>query len=199
MIIKGEREIKRGNNISRRVFNQKFDLPSGAEVDKITSDYKLDGKLIVSIPQIQKEQPGQPKVETTSSSSHEKKVLDDGTVVEMSSSSTRKTSSSNQEMTIPISFGEISNKMAKTPRPRMMPFAFPELPEFAEHLMPSIPVMPSATDMMAQMQAQMQVQMQAQMAQMQQIHQQMPSMISMGAPAGFPSMGGELSERLNSF
>ena len=57
LIIKGEREIKRGNNISRRVFNQKFDLPPGAEVDKITSDYKLDGKLIVSIPQIQVEFP----------------------------------------------------------------------------------------------------------------------------------------------
>ena len=32
------------------MFNQKFDLPAGAEVDKITSEYKLDGKLIVSVP-----------------------------------------------------------------------------------------------------------------------------------------------------
>ena len=48
LIIKGEREIKRGNNVSKRVFNQKFDLPKGVEVEKITSEYKLDGKLIVS-------------------------------------------------------------------------------------------------------------------------------------------------------
>ena len=50
LIIKGEREVKRGSNVSKRVFNQKFDLPAGAEVDKITSEYKLDGKLIVSVP-----------------------------------------------------------------------------------------------------------------------------------------------------
>ena len=42
--------MKRGSNVSKRVFNQKFDLPAGAEVDKITSEYKLDGKLIVSVP-----------------------------------------------------------------------------------------------------------------------------------------------------
>ena len=62
----------------------------------------------------------QPKVETqqTSSSSHEEKVLDDGTVVQMSSSSARKTSSSSQEMTIPISFGQLTRQtsQAKTPR-----------------------------------------------------------------------------------
>ena len=50
LIIKGEREVKRGSNVSKRVFNQKFNLPEGAEVDKITSEYKLDGKLIVSVP-----------------------------------------------------------------------------------------------------------------------------------------------------
>ena len=50
LIIKGEREVKRGSNVSKRVFNQKFDLPVGAEVDKITSEYKLDGKLVVSVP-----------------------------------------------------------------------------------------------------------------------------------------------------
>ena len=62
----------------------------------------------------------QPKVETqqTSSASHEEKVLDDGTVVQMSSSSARKTSSSSQEMTIPISFGQLTRQtsQAKTPR-----------------------------------------------------------------------------------
>ena len=42
--------MKSGSNASKRVFNQKFDLPAGAEVDKITSEYKLDGKLIVSVP-----------------------------------------------------------------------------------------------------------------------------------------------------
>ena len=125
LIIKGEREVKRGSNVSKRVFNQKFDLPVGAEVDKITSEYKLDGKLVVSVPAASAHsseavvsQQQQPKVETTSSSSHEEKVLDDGTVVQMSSSSTRKTSSSSQEMTIPISFGQITRQtsQAKTPR-----------------------------------------------------------------------------------
>ena len=128
LIIKGEREVKRGSNVSKRVFNQKFDLPVGAEVDKITSEYKLDGKLVVSVPaavaasaqssEAVVSQQQQPKVETTSSSSHEEKVLDDGTVVQMSSSSTRKTSSSSQEMTIPISFGQITRQtsQAKTPR-----------------------------------------------------------------------------------
>lgn len=86
---------------------------------------------------------------------------------------------SSQEMTIPISFGEMP-KMARTPKPRLMPFAFPSLPEFGEPLqMPSI-AMPSATDMMAQMQAQMQ----AQMAQMQQM--QMPAMMNLSMP-NFPS------------
>ena len=125
LIIKGEREVKRGSNVSKRVFNQKFNLPEGAEVDKITSEYKLDGKLIVSVPAAAAQktetaiiQQEQPKVETTSSSSHEEKVLDDGTVVQMSSSSTRKTSSSSSEMNIPISFGQLTRQtsQAKTPR-----------------------------------------------------------------------------------
>ena len=126
LIIKGEREVKRGSNVSKRVFNQKFNLPEGAEVDKITSEYKLDGKLIVSVPAAQKSetaivQQDQPKVETTSSSSHEEKVLEDGTRVQMSSSSTRKSSSSSQEMTIPISFGSFGQlqrqtSQSKTPR-----------------------------------------------------------------------------------
>ena len=50
LIIKGEREVKRGHNTSRRVFNQRFDLPSGVDVDKITSEYKLNGKLVVTAP-----------------------------------------------------------------------------------------------------------------------------------------------------
>ena len=92
LILKGEREVKRGNNVSKRVFNQRFNLPSGVDVDKISSQYKLNGKLVVSIPKLASEadDKNEPKVEA--SSSYEKKTLADGTVVEMSSS--RKTSSS---------------------------------------------------------------------------------------------------------
>ena len=54
LIIKGEREVKRGHNTSRRVFNQRFDLPSGVDVDKITSEYKLNGKLVVTAPTLGK-------------------------------------------------------------------------------------------------------------------------------------------------
>ena len=82
---------------------------------------------------------GEPKVETTSESSHETKTLEDGTVVNMSSS--KKTSSSSQEMTIPITFGDMP-KMSKSPRPRLMPFAFPNLPDLPEMQISSLP-MPS--------------------------------------------------------
>ena len=70
------------------------------------------------------QQQQQPKVETqqTSSSSHEEKVLDDGTVVQMSSSSARKTSSSSQEMTIPISFGQLTRQTSQAKTPRYEPF-----------------------------------------------------------------------------
>ena len=92
LILKGEREVKRGNNVSKRVFNQRSNLPSGVDVDKISSQYKLNGKLVVSIPKLASEadDKNEPKVEA--SSSYEKKTLADGTVLEMSSS--RKTSSS---------------------------------------------------------------------------------------------------------
>ena len=74
LILKGEREVKRGNNVSKRVFNQKFNLPSGVDVDKISSQYKLNGTLVVSIPQMESAvKEGEPKVEA--SSSYEKKTL----------------------------------------------------------------------------------------------------------------------------
>ena len=89
-------------------------------------------------------------------------------------------------MTIPITFGDLP-KSAKSPRPRLMPFGFPEIPEMGMPKFPSLPpvdfpmelqmqaldTMPSAEDMMSKMQAQMQAQMQ----QMQQnIHLEMPKM-----------------------
>ena len=199
LIIKGEREVKRGSNVSKRVFNQKFNLPSGVDVDKITSTFKLNGKLVVSIPQIASEaavKEGEPKVEA--SSNYEKKTLADGTVVEMSSS--RKTSSSSHESVIPITFGDMP-KMTKSPRPRLMPFAFPELPEMPEFsampsLMPGMPSMPSmsmqmpsADEMMAKMQAQMQAQMQ-QMQNMQMM--QMPPMMGNLQPMMMIGGGGTL-------
>ena len=58
LIIKGEREVKRGSNTSRRIFNQRFDLPRGVDVDKITSEYKLNGKLVITAPQIVQEGAG---------------------------------------------------------------------------------------------------------------------------------------------
>ena len=89
-------------------------------------------------------------------------------------------------MTIPITFGDLP-KSVKSPRPRLMPFGFPEIPEMGMPKFPSLPpvdfpmelqmqaldAMPSAEDMMSKMQAQMQAQMQ----QMQQnIHLEMPKM-----------------------
>ena len=117
-------------------------------------------------------------------------------------SSSKKTSSSSQEMTIPITFGDMP-KMSKSPRPRLMPFAFPNLPDLPEMQISSLPMpslqmpsmemptmqMPSADDMMARMQAQMQ----AQMASMQQMHS-MP-MPMMGGMPSMPSMPGKKNLR----
>ena len=47
----GEREIKRGNSFSKRMFNQKFDLPEGIDIDGICSEMTRDGKLVISAPQ----------------------------------------------------------------------------------------------------------------------------------------------------
>ena len=116
-------------------------------------------------------------------------------------------------MTIPITFGDLP-KSVKSPRPRLMPFGFPEIPEMGsmpdmgmpkfatlpplshpmELQMQALDAMPSAEDMMAKMQAQMasqmEAQMQAQMQQMQQnIHMEMPKMGEM-MPGMPPMMGG---------
>ena len=41
LIMVGEREIKRGNSFSKRMFNQKFDLPEGIDIDGITGGYNF--------------------------------------------------------------------------------------------------------------------------------------------------------------
>ena len=48
----GEREIKRGNSFSKRMFNQKFDLPEGIDIDGICSEMTRGGKLVISAPQL---------------------------------------------------------------------------------------------------------------------------------------------------
>ena len=52
LIMVGEREIKRGNSFSKRMFNQKFDLPEGIDIDGISSEMARGGsKLLITAPQ----------------------------------------------------------------------------------------------------------------------------------------------------
>ena len=55
----GEREIQRGGSSSKRQFRQSFDLPSGLDVDKITSQINAEGKLVISAPSINKPAEGE--------------------------------------------------------------------------------------------------------------------------------------------
>ena len=53
LIMVGEREIKRGNSFSKRMFNQKFDLPEGIDIDGISSEMARGGsKLLITAPQL---------------------------------------------------------------------------------------------------------------------------------------------------
>ena len=112
----------------------RFNLPDGVDIDKMSSEYKLSGKLVITAPQIALPKgANEPEVVTESTASSETKTLDDDTVVKMTSSSTRKSSSTTGggEMTIPIAFGAApSLPKPRTPRPRMLPFSFnlPDLP-----------------------------------------------------------------------
>ena len=52
LIMVGEREIKRGNSFSKRMFNQRFDLPEGIDIDGISSEMARGGsKLLITAPQ----------------------------------------------------------------------------------------------------------------------------------------------------
>ena len=53
LMMVGEREIKRGNSFSKRMFNQKFELPEGIDIDGISSEMARGGsKLLISAPQM---------------------------------------------------------------------------------------------------------------------------------------------------
>ena len=53
IILVGRREVKRGSSTSVRQFNQKFALPSGIDVSKLSTDVNSEGTLIISAPQLE--------------------------------------------------------------------------------------------------------------------------------------------------
>ena len=57
----GEREIQRGGSSSKRQFRQSFDLPSGIDVEKITSQINAQGMLVISAPSLNKPGEGEKK------------------------------------------------------------------------------------------------------------------------------------------
>ena len=58
MVLVGRREIKRGSSTSVRQFNQKFALPTGIDVSKLSTDVTSEGTLIISAPQLQDDTTG---------------------------------------------------------------------------------------------------------------------------------------------
>merc|ERR1712083_19195 len=52
IVLVGNREIKRGNSFSVRQFNQRFPLPSGIDVSKLSTEVTGGGQLVISAPQL---------------------------------------------------------------------------------------------------------------------------------------------------
>merc|ERR1711892_377110 len=53
IILVGRREIKRGTSSSIRQFNQKFALPSGIDVSRLSTEVTSDGSLVIYAPQVE--------------------------------------------------------------------------------------------------------------------------------------------------
>ena len=61
--VTGEREIQRGGSSSKRQFSQSFDLPSGIDVEGITTQLSAEtGKLVISAPSLNKPEEGRLKI-----------------------------------------------------------------------------------------------------------------------------------------
>merc|ERR1719334_59099 len=124
-----------------------------------TSMSTSGGRGGMNIPMMMMEGGAGGTVTTDVSSAHTDLKAKDGKILDMQTSSGKKTTT--KEMVIPIQIqGQPAIKQKpKTPKPRMLPFEFPQMPELSMSMSPLDMGMPSATDMMEQMQIEMQKQM----------------------------------------